>query len=274
MKKTGRKLLVTFVLLVIVKSSIAQNLEAYKYVVVPEKYDFLNEKNEYRLNELTKFLFQKAGFEAYLENETLPDDAITNPCLVLRSNVLRVNKIFTTKIHYVLYNCKNEIIYTSVEGISKEKSYKTAYNIGLRAAFKPLIASNYTYNASKAMQLHKDAKIQEIERLKKQVKTLKEEKTVVQKPTKKPPVSLISKPEEVTEKHAVIPTYTVTKITNGYSLINTTTNTESYTIHKTQLENVFLVQEKNAIIYQKEANWYLEYYQDNTLKTQKIQLQF
>jgi hypothetical protein len=36
-----------------------RNVNDYKYVIVPEKFDFQKEPNQFKLNQLTKFLLKK-----------------------------------------------------------------------------------------------------------------------------------------------------------------------------------------------------------------------
>ena len=38
-------------------------------VIVPNRYTFQKEDNQYQLNALTKFLLEKQGFKAYMESE-------------------------------------------------------------------------------------------------------------------------------------------------------------------------------------------------------------
>ena len=63
--------------LVFISGAFSQtNLNNYKYVIVPKKYDFLKEEDQFRLNGLTKFLFEKYGenYKSYIfgyEKETL-----------------------------------------------------------------------------------------------------------------------------------------------------------------------------------------------------------
>ncbi|MGM0392581.1 MAG: hypothetical protein ACQEQB_12580, partial [Bacteroidota bacterium] len=68
-------------------ASVAQELNSYKYVIVPEEYNFTEEPDKFQLNSLTKFLFDKYGFEAYLENEELPEDLKSNRCKALFADV-------------------------------------------------------------------------------------------------------------------------------------------------------------------------------------------
>lgn len=127
------------------QSLAAQDLDSYKYILIPEEYDFLQEPNQYQLNELTKFLFIKSGFDAYLEGEELPEDLPANPCTGLTADVQKEQGLFVTKLYVILINCNNETVYTSAIGSSREKDYKTSYHAALRDAFKSIEALNYTY---------------------------------------------------------------------------------------------------------------------------------
>ena len=87
-------------------SKAQSNLNDYKYVIVPNKFDFLKEADKYQLNSLTKFLFNKYGFTALLENENYPEDLAKNMCLGLRSDVISESGMFKTKLRVELKNCK------------------------------------------------------------------------------------------------------------------------------------------------------------------------
>ena len=63
-----KNLFLLFVLLMSV-TAFSQSINDYQYVIVPIKYDFLKENDKYRLNTLTKLLFQKYGFKSYLSSE-------------------------------------------------------------------------------------------------------------------------------------------------------------------------------------------------------------
>ena len=113
-----------------------KSVNDYKYVTVPNSFDFLSEPDQYRLNNLTKLLFGKYGFTAFMEDETLPDDAIANVCLVLKSDVIKEKGMFNSKLRVQLKNCMGEVVYTSHLGESREKKYKVAYTLALREAFE------------------------------------------------------------------------------------------------------------------------------------------
>ncbi|MCJ7759163.1 MAG: hypothetical protein MUP24_13575 [Gillisia sp.] len=141
-----KKLLIfTFVFIGFISSTLGQDLNSYKYVLVPSSFEFLKEPNQYQLNELTKFLFEKYGFEAYVEDEELPMELSQNRCKALIANVKNNSGLFSTKLVVVLKDCKNNELFISKEGSSREKVYKTAYQEALRDAFESIAALNYKY---------------------------------------------------------------------------------------------------------------------------------
>lgn len=128
-------------LLLISTISFAQNLNEFKYAVVPSKFSFSKEPNEFNLNVLTKMFMEKYGFEAHLDSDILTDDFASTNCNKVFVDVIDNSSLFSTKIKVVIKDCKNNILSTSDEGISREKDYKTGYNIALRKAFEsfPLV---------------------------------------------------------------------------------------------------------------------------------------
>jgi len=141
-----KKLLIfTFVFIGFISSTFGQDLNSYKYVIVPSSFEFLKEPNQYQLNELTKFLFEKYGFEAYMEDEELPMELSQTRCKALFADVKNNSGLFLTKLVLVLKDCKNNQVFISEEGTSREKDYKIAYQEALRNAFEPIAALNYKY---------------------------------------------------------------------------------------------------------------------------------
>jgi len=140
-----RLLIFTFVFIGFLSSTFGQDLNSYKYVLVPSSFDFFKEPNQYQLNELTKFLFEKYGFEAYMENEELPMELSQNRCKALIANMQNNSGLFSTKLVVVLKDCKNNQLFISKEGRSREKDYKIAYQEALRDAFESISALNYKY---------------------------------------------------------------------------------------------------------------------------------
>ena len=123
--------------------SFAQKLNAYKYAIVPEKLTFLKQKNQYNLNELLKFGMQKYGFETFYESDILPDDISNDNKIYV--DVLENNSMFSTKVKIVLKDFKNNILFTSIEGKSLDKSLEIAYNFALRDAINNLSSMKHFY---------------------------------------------------------------------------------------------------------------------------------
>lgn len=125
------------ILLLLLISSFASEINAqksagdYSYVVVPELYEFLHTEDQHQLNSLTKFLFNKHGFNAYFPSE-LPN---VKRCDGLQAEVIGKPGFIYTKITIILKDCYGEEVFRSEEGKSKYKEYKKAYHDALRKAF-------------------------------------------------------------------------------------------------------------------------------------------
>lgn len=130
-----------------VKPIYCQLVNDYKYVLVPEKFKFLTDRDQYQLNSLTGFLFEKYGFKVLMENENFPDDLLANRCSALHADVLSSSGgfSFVTKIQVVLKNCNQEVVFQSKIGRSKLKDWKFAYQEALRDAFSSVKALEYSY---------------------------------------------------------------------------------------------------------------------------------
>lgn len=123
----------------------AQDLSNYKYIIIPKQFSFQKEPNQYQVTDLTKFLFKKYGFDAYISGETLPSDANANGCNTL-SMEADSGGFLGTHLTYTLANCQGQVVYTSPEGKSKIKQYKGAYTEVMREAMEGLEELGYTYS--------------------------------------------------------------------------------------------------------------------------------
>lgn len=132
------RFLVFSISLLLTGTAVAQNsnLSDYSYVIVPEQFEFQKEKDQYQINSMTKFYFEKNGFNAYLADS--PPNA--DRCDGLYANVEELKTILGTKLQVVLRDCNNAEIYRSEEGKSKYKEYDKTYQDALRKAFKSVEA--------------------------------------------------------------------------------------------------------------------------------------
>ncbi len=123
-----------------------KSVNDYKYIVIPQSFDFLEGTDKYQLNSLTKFLFNKHGFKAFIKGEDMPGDLLKNGCKGLQVAVKKNSTIFLTKLVIELSNCSSTVVFSSSEGTSREKEFKKAYHEALRDAFKDIQSLNYKYN--------------------------------------------------------------------------------------------------------------------------------
>jgi len=291
------KIFTILTVLFVISNTFAQsNLNDYKYVIVPKKYEFLKEANQYRLNELTKFLFNKYGFETLMEGDNYPDELIKNRCLALKSDVIKDSGLFKTKLNVELKDCNDQIVYTTQTGESREKEYSKAYNEALRDAFKSFETINYKYVPKKddaVAEVKAETKnttevANEIQQLKEELQALKAKKEaevesetpkmevprteVVQKETIQTPVKTET-PKVAQPEASVSDVLYAQAIDNGFQLVDSTPKVV-YKIKKTSLENVFMVEGLNGTLLNKEGEWILEYYENGSLKQKTLNIKF
>ena len=122
------------------------NLNQYKYVSVPNRFDFMKSSDQFQISSLAKFLLTKNKFTVLENLEKYPADLAANQCLLLNLNVEQIKGFLKTKLEVQFLNCKNQVVFKSDIGMSREKDFKTAYHQALRAAFSSVSEANYKFN--------------------------------------------------------------------------------------------------------------------------------
>ena len=122
------------------------NLNQYKYVSVPNRFDFMKSSDQYQISSLAKFLLTKNKFTVLENLEKYPADLAANQCLLLNLNVEQIKGFLKTKLEVQFLNCKSQVVFKSDIGMSREKDFKTAYHQALRAAFSSVSEANYKFN--------------------------------------------------------------------------------------------------------------------------------
>ena len=111
-----------------------EKLSAFDYVVVPERFDFQYERDQYQFNSLLKFLLNKHGFHAYFPDE-LPD---VSRCDGLYADIEQISGFVWTELNIRLVDCDGILFYQTKTGRSKLKEYAKAYSEALRMAFESI----------------------------------------------------------------------------------------------------------------------------------------
>ena len=199
--------------------------------------------------------------------------------------------MFTTKLVIELLNCRNQVIFTSTEGRSKEKDYKKSYHQALRNAFESISSLHYKYSPSKA-----PLQVEEVKKELVEAATIKEEKeaTAVSEVIKEsvpvvenkaPAPSIIEKveaPIKVTEsKEQTLPANI--EIDNnllyaqanslGFQLVDSTPKV-AYLLLKSSNKDLFFLKNKKGILYKKNGQWIVEYYEIDKLIQKVLTIKF
>lgn len=137
-----------FVLLVSTTLFAQKTINSYKYVIVPNLYEFQKSEDQYQINSLTKFLFEKEGFVVISSDEAFPKELANNRCSGLKAVLKNEKGFLSTNISIKLTDCFNVVIYASPVGKSKIKDYKKAYHQAIRKAFVGIQELEYKYDGS------------------------------------------------------------------------------------------------------------------------------
>lgn len=151
------KIYYTLCFLLISVVGFSQSVNDYAYVIVPEKYDFLKSADQHQLNSLTKFLFNKYGFEAYMEEDEKPFNVRERACDALYVDLEEESNFISTRLAILLEDCDGKVVYKAIQGKSKKKDFKQAYHEALRNAFVEIEQLNYTFQGKSVKEAHKEA---------------------------------------------------------------------------------------------------------------------
>lgn len=240
-----QKYILLLVLFLSVKG-FSQDLNQYQYAIVPAKYDFLKEKDKYRLNTLTKLLMEKYGFKSYLTTDVQPDEIANTNCNKVFVDVIEIGTMFVTKLKVVLKDCKNNILFTSDEGTSREKEFGAGFNEALRNAFKSFDKLNHQYNGA----------------------VLKEETVILNESFEAP------KPAETSEVSTDI-FFFAQPIANGFQVVNSEPRVVMR-LFATSQKDVFIAKKEaiQGVVIFKNNQWFFEYYENAKLFSELIKLKF
>lgn len=247
-----------FLLIVLLFSGLAfsQSINDYKYASVPARFSIFKNDNFIRLNNLAKLYMQKYGFEAYMTSETLPFDFANSNCNKVFVDLIENNNMFVTKVNVIIKDCNGKVLATSGEGTSREKDLQVAYNEAVRKAFSSfpeLVNYKYTPKNTESVQ-GKSA-------------TTGEERTF------KIEENVQTLPVQTRESNAS--TLYAQPISNGYQLIDSEPKVVMK-IYKTSDKNVYTAVKGSTqgVLISKNGGWFFEYYQNDSLVSEKVDVKF
>ncbi len=246
-----KRILILSILITFVLESKAQtDINNYKYVVIPLQYEFLKGKDTYRLNTLTRVLFKREGFDAYFNEEQLPEDLFNDRCLALYADVKEVKGGFRkTKLEIVIKDCNGELVLKSEVGQSGENVHEKRHQEALTEAFKSIKKLNYSYKPKeKEENIVENETVETVEELDEleKVGEVEIEKTVEAKEE----TVKEEEPKPVKNKNAL----NAKSIPQGFHLLNADSKL-IMTLYKTAADDVFIVKGKDAIVFKSGIKW-------------------
>lgn len=241
-----KKIVLLFVL--ISGYAFSQSINNYQYVIVPSKFSIFKENDRYRLNTTTKLMLEKYGFKTFFSTDIIPNDAGGN-CDKLYADLVQDKSFLNTKLKVVLRDCKENIVYETDFGLSREKDYALAYNEALRETARSFDKLNYKYNGKSY-----------------DTPTVVETKTEVTGPKKS-----IESITEISSLHSE-PLFAKPYGENGFQLLTNNTDVPKFvmTIYKTSSSDCYIV--NNGVLLRKAGKWFLEYYKDDKLVSELLSI--
>ncbi|RED19674.1 hypothetical protein BD847_3961 [Flavobacterium cutihirudinis] len=235
----------------------AQNVNDYKAVIVPLKYEFLKSENQYRMSTISKSNLLKAGFQAFYANEEIPAE-FSDRCQLLYMDVRKDNAFLVTKLFVEFKDCYGKVIYTSEVGRSKEKDFELAYRESLNAAFTSIYALHYKYSGNPVAPATKSAPVT--------AAPIAVSAAVV------PAATQVSAPVADTSDPNLLyaqPTE------NGYQLIDKTPKVVIKLLKTSRPDSFIAIKDGvQGTLNAKDNQWFFEYYQNDKLISEKISVKF
>lgn len=240
---------ILYLFLFIASYSFSQSVNNYKAVLVPLKFDFMKSENQYRLATITKFNLNKAGFEAFYNNQEIPKE-FNDRCSLLVIDVVNNSSFLKTKLFITLKDCNGKIIFQSEMGFSKEKDYEKAYSQALNDAFKSVYALGYKHETNSQMAVKTEVIVPEV--------ATKPLQIAVVEATKNNEYLLYAQPTAT-----------------GFQLIDSTPKV-IMKIFKTSNPSSFVAIKGTVqgVLVAKNNQWFFEYYQNDKLISEIIPVKF
>lgn len=243
-----KKIIIVFTLLFSGLGFAQQSFNDYKYLIVPEKFEFLGENNKFNMNSLTRMMFEKYGFEVYYPTDKMPDELALDRCKAMYADVLNQSGFLNTSLVIVLKDCNGKVLFTSQKGTTKEKSHQKAYYAALREASESIAGLNYKYSGKDTNSSSASKTVQNI-----------------------PVAQQAATPVTVNNDDALF----AQPIANGYQLVDSTPKIVLKMYKTSQQDSYTAVSDsKNGVVFKRGNDWIFEYYQNDKLISEKLNIKF
>lgn len=275
-----KKIITLFFLIASVSIFAQEDLNNYKYIIVPKQFDAFKEVNQYQTSTLVKYILENQGFNVFYDDD-LPIELSANRCLGLLTVLVNGSNMFTTKTAIAFKDCNSKIVYTTAEGTSKIKEYKGAYNEAIKETFNSLNNFKYKYAEQSSEPVVVSFKNDVKNIAPKVQETVIEEDRVVEvvanASAKKNEVTAV-KPTVIASKILNTPeqVFYAQSIENGYQLVDSTPKIVMK-MFSTSKPNMYLAEDstKNSgMVYTENGEWFFEYYEAGKLIKKNLSIKF
>jgi hypothetical protein len=244
--------------------SFSQSVNDYKAVIIPLRYDFLKTENQFRLQTITKLNLQKSGFQAFYANEPIPVE-FSDRCSLLYVDVKKENAFLMTKLFITFKDCYGVIIFQSAIGKSREKEFELSYTDALNEAFKSVYALNYKYKEAANIET--------------KTPPIPQSAPVVANTTPAVVVPVVAVKKEISEpkisENISVDLLYAQPTSYGFQLIDSEPKVVMK-VYKTSNPASFMATKGSVqgILVSKDNLWFFEYYQNDKLISEKIDVKF
>lgn len=267
-----------FLMLFVAGYGFSQTINDYKGAIIPMKYEFLKTENQYRLQTITKLNLQKAGFNAFYANETIPVE-FSDRCALLYVDVKKENSFLVTKLYITFKDCYGVVVYQSVTGKSREKDWEKSYAEALNEAFKSVYALNYKYNGNTNFSSKPAAASQSVPETSVPTPVIPVAVPVVAASVPVVAVPAVAAKNEekatnISENKKADLLY-AQPTSYGYQLIDSEPKVVMK-VYKTSNPASFMATKGNVqgVLVSKDNQWFFEYYQGDKLISEKVDVKF
>lgn len=228
-----------------------QNINDYKYVIVPTKFDFQRSENEYRLSTVISYHLTQMGFKTFYDTDQLPLEVAQNNCSRLNVALKKYTPFLSTRFEFMLIDCQKNVVFKG-EGSSKEKEFKTAYVQAVERAMEGLYAKGYSYNGNKAYANAGSGS----------------NTTQVEPAAKTPTGDILQDLNETDVLYAQ-------SIEGGFQVVNSVPKV-LFKIFKTSSNDIFLatIDTYEGVLVSKNGKWILEFKKDGQVISKTINIKF
>lgn len=260
-------------------------LNDYKFIIVPKKFSCFKKQNAHKTSTLIKFLFVQEGFDVHYEGD-LPSDLMIDRCLGLLVDLNDGSSMFTTKTSMVLKDCNSNVVLETMEGISKKKDFKAAYQETIEEAFVSIKGMNYSY-MPKEIQEEPIASIKDKEAKKERkekeatvvvpVENVESEELEVI-PEKVDAIKTVNPENKADTKKAMVngdDLLYAQVIPNGYQLIDSAPKVRMK-LFNTSKPDYFMAKkgDVNGVVFKQDGTWVFEYFENDAPKKEELKIKF